>query len=389
VAAETPGPVRTSPIVSHRFMPVPFLDARLQDGSLREEIKAAVVGVLERGPLAAGTGVLAFESRLATEFEARAAVAVASGCDALVNGLQAIGIGAGDAVLLPALTGSGVLTAVQRAGATPVFVDIERTSALLDLAAVDAAVVRARASPAVRRVAALLVVHLFGRAHDLVACREAAARNDLLLVEEASAASMARSGGVRVGTAGAIGVIDFAAHTSDLAGGAAVLTDSTAMAQQLREACDGAGTRMKPLVAAVQNRALARLEAQARQRFVLAHRYLASLFGRRLLDRFCPLDFGEPGEHVFQRVVVRVARREALRSHLAARGIGTAVDYPRALHLGVAGGTPLAPLGAFPEAERAAGALLALPAWPGLAPAQIDEVVAALADFGAAEAAGG
>jgi dTDP-4-amino-4,6-dideoxygalactose transaminase len=376
-------------MVSDHFMAVPFLDARLQDGALREEIKAAVSSALECGPLGAARIVDGFETRAAAEFESRHAVAVGSGGDSLAIGLAAHGIGAGDAVLLPALAGPGTVAAVRRSGAIPVLVDIVAATALLDLSAVEEAVDRARGTSGVRRVAALLVVHLFGKAHDLPACREVAARHDLKLFEEASAAACARSAGARVGTASACGAVDLSALAGGVTGGGLLLVDDDATAQRLRERCDSAGSRLAPLAAAVLERCLPRLETEARQRFVLAHRYLAALGGRRLLDRFVPLEFGEVGEHVFQRFVVRVARREALRSHLAALGIGSAVDYPRPLHLDPDSGAPVAPRGAFPEAERAAASLLALPAWPGMARAQVDAVISALAEFGRSEAEGG
>ncbi len=378
-------------------MPVPSFDLRAQNEPLLAEIKAAVARVLDSGRFIGGDEVERFEEALAHHLGCKAAVALSSGSDALLAALLALDIGPGDAVVTTPFTYFATAAAIVRVGAHPLFADVDPLTLNLDPQQAEAAVLRGKRLPGVRRVAALLPVHLFGRVADLAGLRDVAARHDLALIEDVAQAFGARWRGAAAGTIGRIGCFSFY-PTKNLGGfgdGGAAVTDDVALAERLRRLRQhgqasgrvyehvevGGNFRLDAIQCAALAVKLPHVGRWQQQRLALAELYRTALRSRRL-ESFVMAPAPAPfGEHVYHQFVARVPARDALRAHLAANGIGTAVYYPLPLHLQPSLRDMHGQAGALPVAEQAAREVVALPFFPGMTADAVDAVVAALAHF--------
>ncbi len=314
------------------------------------------------------------------------AIGVSSGTDALLVALMALGVGPGDEVVTTPFSFFATAGAVARLGATPRFADIDPVSFNLDPAAAEAAVTS--------RTKAILVVHLYGQCADLDALRAVAARRGLALLEDAAQAVGAEfRGRARAGRWGAAGCPSFSPPPPRGGPGARamVLTKDAALAGKLRtlrvhggrrryhHELVGGNFRLDELQAAVLNVKLPHLDGWIKARQERAERYEALLAGSAVRTPAAVWRAsGVPHFHVWHQYVVRVPGRDAVRARLAERGVATDVFYPVPFHLqpcfaGLGGRS-----GQFPEAERAAAEVLALPIHPGLSAAQQEAVVAAL-----------
>ncbi|MBE1532825.1 dTDP-4-amino-4,6-dideoxygalactose transaminase [Actinomadura algeriensis] len=365
-----------------------------------------MIDVLNNGKFSHGAKVAELERALEQWTGARHVVAVDSGTDALVLLLRAAGLRPGDEVIVPAYSFIATASSVVLAGGVPVFADIEEGGHGLDPAAADAAV-----TPRTRMI---MPVHLFDRTADLRGAADVARRHGLTLVEDsaeaigmrataAPGAPAAHPGptaatGAHAGLAGAGGVLSFfPAKTLGAIGDAgAVLTDDDAVAETVRMLCHhgrggrtvdhfpgianptvvpGRNGKMDDVQAAVLLGKLARLDADIARRADLAARYDARLRGlpgvRRVPGDVPP----HPGTgRVVYVYLVEVEDRDALAAHLAARGVGTEVYYPRPLHLQPCFAHLRHRTGDFPRAEAACAAALALPLYPDLPDADADRV---------------
>jgi dTDP-4-amino-4,6-dideoxygalactose transaminase len=359
---------------------VPFLDFAGHVAALRPELEAAVARVLDSGHFILGPEGDAFEQELARATEARHAVAVASGTDAIELALRVRGVGAGDEVVTSPLTAPFTVLGVLAAGARPVFADVDP----LTLNVAPEAVARA-VGP---RTKALLPVHLYGNPADLDPLRALARQHGLSLVEDACQAVGARHGGRGVGTSG-LAALSFypTKNLGALGDGGAVLVEDAAEAARLRQLRNGGqgdekyrhevagvNSRLDELQAAILRVGLRHLAAWTERR-----RALAALYDRELAALPLGLPHEQPGgRSVYHLYVVRHPRRDAVRAALRERGIGTLVHYPIPLHRQPAfqglfgGGT------SFPEAERAASEVFSLPLYPAMTDAQALAVCAAL-----------
>jgi dTDP-4-amino-4,6-dideoxygalactose transaminase len=361
---------------------VPFHGAEREWAAHGTELRVPLEAALASGRWLQGPEVAAFEQALA-EMTGRAhAVAVGSGTDALFFALRALGIGAGDEVLVPDVSFLATGSAVVRAGAVPVWCDVD-ADGLLDLG--DAA---RRAGP---RTAAVVAVPLYGRALDAGAVEAFAARHGLALVEDAAQALGARGGGRPSGGVGAASCLSFD-PTKPLAApgsGGAVLTDDDAVAAAVRRlrwhGRDAAGehaelgfnSQLPTAAAALLHAKLAHEPAWRARRGALAARYAAGLRDVEGLRVPPPAPAGH--EHAWSKVVLRVpGRRDVVRERLAADGVPAPVHYARPLH-----DHPVfaahAPAGGGPPGARAlTEEVLSLPVHPFLADAEVDRVVAAV-----------
>ena len=382
---------------------VPLLDLRAQYASLRDEVRAAVDRVFERQAFVLGEEVTELERALASFCEARRAVGCGSGSDALVLALQAVDVGAGDEVICPAFTFFATAGAVARLGARPVFADIDPASYCLDPASVREVAARCR------RLRAILPVHLYGRAADLDALLALASEHGVPLVEDAAQAIGARdASGRRIGARGRVACFSFY-PTKNLGGageGGLLTTDDEALAERLaRLRVHGAArryehlevgmnSRLDAVQAAVLRVKLRYLEAWNAARAVHAQRYDEAFTRAGALPSGTPLERDgpplrtpaparEPARAVHHQYVIRVPadRRDALRAHLAARGIDTDVYYPRGLHLQPCFRNLSHVPGDLPETERAAREVLALPIYAELGEAQREHVIASVLGF--------
>lgn len=359
--------------------PIPMLDLRPQWAALGPALEEAARRVLRSGQYVLGPEVEAFEQEVAAYLGAPYAVALNSGTDALLIGLRALGIGPGDEVLTTPFTFMATAEAIVLAGATPVFVDIDPDSFLLDLGQLEAA-----CTP---RTRAVLPVHLYGRAVPMEPLLAFARARGLRVLEDVAQAFGARHRGRALGTWGDAGAFSFY-PTKNLGGfgdGGLLVTadpDVAARARALR--AHGAGrdryahetigynSRLDALQAALLRVKLPHVDAWNAERRAAAARYDALLADLPHLER-PHID----AEHVVHQYTVRVrgGRRDAVRQALAAEGIATMVYYPTPLHRL----PPFRHLGAHaPEAERASAEVLSLPLWPGIPEATQARVADAL-----------
>ncbi len=366
--------------------PVPFVDLAALHEPIRVTMLDAIARVVTSEHYIMGPDVAAFEAEVAAFLSVPHAIGVSSGTDALVAALMALDIGPGDEVITTAFTFVATAGSIARLGATPVFVDIEPSSLNLSIPAVEAAL-----TP---RTRAIVAVHLFGRAIDMGALNAVAARAGVPVVEDAAQSIGAEWDGRRVGGLGTVGCFSFfpAKNLGCLGDGGLVTTTDGELADKIRclrthgsrrkyyYDAIGGNFRLDTLQAAVLRVKLPHLEDWTTQRQDHAQYYLEHLRAEGLEEHLQLPDPG-PGRHVWNQFVVRVpGRRDELQTALKARGIGSAVYYPKPLHLQPAFASMHYAPGSLPEAERACLEVLALPVAPGLTRAHQDHVVRAVVE---------
>jgi dTDP-4-amino-4,6-dideoxygalactose transaminase len=366
---------------------IPQIDLGAQHGELRAELDAAIARVVTANAFVGGNEVAAFEREFASYLGVRHVIGVANGTDALEIALQAAGVGPGDAVLTVPFTFIATVEAVVRVGARPVFADIGGDFTL----DVDAAA----AVMSAEQVKAVIPVHLYGHPADMDGLLALAHRHGALVIEDAAQAHGAwcTAGGERR-RAGSIGdAACFSFYPSKNLGAfgdaGALATNDDALAERARLIANhgdrgkyehvlpnGRNSRLDGLQAAVLRVKLARLDEWNTRRRELAARYAEILAGLPVR-----LPGERPGtEPVYHQYAIRLAGRDAVRAALEARGIGTAVHYPRALHQ-IEPFRHLAPPGGLPACEAAAAEVLSLPMYPQLPRAHLERVAAALREI--------
>ena len=361
-------------------MTIPFVDFKTHVRAVRPEVDAAIARVLDSGWFILGPEGEALERELADFLGAREVVAVANGTEAIQLALEALGVGAGDEVITSPLTAAFTALGVMRAGARPVFADLDPATLNVSPAAVAAAV-----TP---RTKAILPVHLYGHPADLDPLLALGRERGIAVIEDACQAIGASYKGRRVGALSGIGALSFY-PTKNLGalgdGGAVVLQDERVAARlrklrnggqsdRYRHEIAGINSRLDEMQAAILRVGLRHLEGWIERRRVLACRYLAGLDGIPALGLPRDQPYAAPAHHLF---VVRHPRRDALAADLAKRGVGTLVHYPIPLHMQPAF-EGLGRSGAFPVAEKAAGEILSLPLYPEMSDAQADAVIEAV-----------
>jgi dTDP-4-amino-4,6-dideoxygalactose transaminase len=375
---------------------VPLLDFAREYAEIGPEVMAAVEAVFCSQRFILGPEVAEFEQAAARHCGVTEAIGCASGTDALWLALAATGVQPGDRVLTTAFSFFATASSILRLGATPVLADIDPRTCNLDPKAAVAALEK---HPATR---AILPVHLYGQCADWTALTQAAGASNCMLIEDAAQAFGARWGGIPAGSLGAAAAFSFYPTKNLSAAGEAgmVTTPSAAIARRVRSLRAhgmevryyhedvGWNSRLDTLQAAVLLVKLRHVEEWLKRRRSLAARY-AELFATAGIvepgpypDRGVVLPWVDPrAHHVFHQYVVRVARRDDLRAWLTERSIGSEIYYPLALHQQKA----LASLGYregdFPESERAAREVLALPIFPHLRDDEQERVVGAVLDF--------
>jgi len=369
---------------------VPFVDLRWQHQPLQSEILAVVAAGLERGDFVLGEAVTQFEQAFAQASGVAHGVGVASGTDAIALGLRACGLGPDDEVLLPANTFVATLIGVLRAGATPVLVDCDGDTALIDLASAAKAITA--------RTRAIVPVHLYGQMVAPDVLRRFANQYGLLIFEDAAQAHLAQRQGYRAGAVGAAAAFSFypSKNLGALGDGGMVLTNSAAIAEKMRSLRNygaarkyyhtepaGTNSRLDTLQAAVLALKLPHLESWNQARNQLAKRYDHDL--QPLADYgIQPIRNQSGSGHVYHLYGVRVRQeacplsRAALQQALTAAGIQTGIHYPIPCHLQPAFQHLGYDLGDFPQAEQLSHEILSLPMYPGLSQAQVEYVVTTL-----------
>ncbi|WP_439514757.1 DegT/DnrJ/EryC1/StrS family aminotransferase [Oceanibaculum nanhaiense] len=369
---------------------IPQTDPKAAYHERKAEIDAAISRVLESGRYILGPEVEAFEQEFAAYAGVRHAVAVASGTDALILALRALGVGPGDAVITVSHTAVATVAAVELVGAMPVLVDVDACHGLdpEKLAATLAAWPAGAPKPK-----AIIPVHLYGQPAAMIEIMAIADRHGLAVLEDNSQAHGATLDGRMVGRFGRIAAYSLypTKNLGAIGDGGIVATDDpdlTTALKELREygwreryvsAIAGMNSRLDPMQAAILRVKLAHLPADTARRRAIASAYdkgLAGIEGLRL-----PLTRPGAVPVYHQYVVEAPGRRDALQAALRERGVGTLVHYPVPVHLQPAykGRVPLG-AGGLPRTEAAALAVLSLPMFPQLADAQMEQVIAAIRD---------
>jgi dTDP-4-amino-4,6-dideoxygalactose transaminase len=363
---------------------IPFVDLKAQYHSIKEEVDAAVLRVLESCQFTLGSEVAEFEREFAAYSGSVHGMGVNTGTSALHLALLAAGIGKGDEVITVPFTFMATASAIDYCGARPVFVDIDPVTFTMDPALIEAAI-----TP---RTKAIVPVHLYGQPADMDPILAIARKHGLTVVEDAAQAHGAEYKGRRCGSIGDMGCFSFypGKNLGAAGEGGMVVTANPDFARTVRMLRDwgaekkyhhvlkGYNFRMEGIQGAVLRVKLRYLERWTEARRAAARRY----------DQILPASgVGLPQQadysrHVYHIYAVRTPQRAALQDWLTARGVQTGIHYPFPVHLLPAFADLGYRPGQFPQAERAANEVLSLPMFPELTSEQSVAVGAAIHEFG-------
>jgi dTDP-4-amino-4,6-dideoxygalactose transaminase len=368
---------------------VPLLDMARQHTPLRNEMLAALERVMDSGKFIMGPECDQLEKSIAAYTTAKHSIGCASGSDALLLALMALGIGPGDEVIVPSYTFFATASAVWRLGAMPVFADIDPITYCISPAAVAAKITRA--------TKAIIPVHLYGQCADMDSLRAIAAPRNIPLIEDAAQAIGAKYRGQPAGVLGDICCFSFY-PTKNLGGagdGGLMTTNSDELAARLKllrahgmepryyHQVVGINSRLDSLQAAILNVKLPHLDHWAARRTANAARYF-ELFHEAGLHTTLGLPAtASYGEHVWNQFIVRIpgGKRDALRQYLTQNKVGTEIYYPVSLHEQACFRSLGYGPGSLPESERAARETIALPIFPELTDIELQTVVLRMAEF--------
>jgi len=375
---------------------VPLLDLKAQYATIRDEIREALDRVIESQHFINGPEVEALENEVAAYSQCAYGIGVSSGTDALLVALMAVCLNEGDEVITTPYTFVATVTAAIRLGARPVLVDIDPQTFNLDPNRVEAAVTA--------KTRVILPVHLFGQAAEMDPLLSTSQKHSLTLIEDAAQAIGAEYFTRRAGSMGKLGCFSFfpSKNLGGFGDGGMVTTSDPGLVQQVKllrnhgqspkyhcKVVSG-NFRLDELQAAVLRVKLKHLDnwTRARQHNAQTYRRLfteAELIVQSgdLLDGWGVVLPQEAPDrrHIYNQFVIRAARRDELKAHLAQCGIGTEIYYPVPMHLqesfSFLGYHP----GDFPHSEQAAAQSLALPIYPELTEAMQTQVVETILEF--------
>jgi dTDP-4-amino-4,6-dideoxygalactose transaminase len=379
-------------------MKVPLLDLKAQYATIKTELDRVVAQVMESQHFILGPEVQECEKAIAEYSQCARAVGVSSGTDALLICLMAEGVGPGDEVITTPYTFFATAGAIARVGARPVFVDIEPSTYNL-----NAGLIAAKITAKTR---AIIPVHLYGQMADMDAVMEIANRHKLVVIEDAAQAIGSERNGQRAGSIGHYGCFSFfpSKNLGAAGDGGMVVTQDAQRAENLvrlrahgskpkyYHKVVGGNFRLDTLQAAVVGAKLKHLDQWTRARQQNAARYdrLFQNSGLNVADSAHYSGNGtthlllpkvEANRHIFNQYIIRTSRRDALKSALQEKGVGTEIYYPVPMHLQECFSALGYQTGAFPESERAAQETLALPIYPELTDQQAEYVVQCVRDF--------
>lgn len=364
-------------------MTIPFLDLKASYTELQPELDAAIRRVLDSGWYILGEEVEAFEQEYADYSEAKHCVGVANGLDALHLALLALGVGAGDEVIVPSNTYIATWLAVSQCGAIPIPVEPDAATYNIDPARIEAAI-----TP---RTKVILPVHLYGQPCDMDPILAIGHKHDLKVLEDGAQAHGAKYKGKRVGAHGDLVAWSFypGKNLGAFGDGGAITTDDAELADRIRvlrnygsrvkyiNEVRGFNSRLDPLHAATMRVKLKVLDTWNARRGEIANLYKKELSELGLTLPYVP-DWAEPAWHLF---VIQHAQRDALQKALGEVGIGTLIHYPIPPHLQQAYAESNYVKGQFPLAEQIANQCLSLPIGPHLHADSASAVIAACNNF--------
>jgi dTDP-4-amino-4,6-dideoxygalactose transaminase len=371
-----------------QLMKVPLLDLTEQHQQLRPELEAAIGRVLDTNGFILGSEVAALENEVANYCGAKYAIGCASGSDAILLALMALGVGPGDEVITAPYSFFATVSSITRLGATPVFADIEPETYNIDPSQIE--------KKLTSKTKAIEPVHLYGQCSDMSAINEIASKRWIPVVEDAAQAIGAEDNGRRAGSMSAVGCFSFypSKNLGGLGDGGMMTTSDDAVRQKLLGLRNhgaeekyfhkyvGLNSRLDGFQGATLRVKLPYLDSWTGRRRDNASRYKALLTDAGLTEQIgIPIE-RENCRHIYNQYVIRVpSRRDDLRAFLTENGVGTDVYYPVPLHLQECFAYLGYHNGDLPESERAASETLALPIYPELRPEHQEYVVETIARF--------
>lgn len=373
--------------MSSRPPKVPFVNLSLQHQPIQSQIEQAIGEIIQRGDFILGQALTEFETAFAAACGVQYGVGVACGTDAIALGLQACGIHPGDEIIIPANTFIATIIGAIQAKATPILVDCDPDTALIDLTAAETAITS--------KTKAIIPVHLYGQMVSPTQLLDFAKRHDLIIFEDAAQAHLAEREGYRAGSIGKAAAFSFypSKNLGSFGDGGMLITNDGELAEKMRTLRNygapskylhteiGTNSRLDNLQAAVLNVKLPHLEKWNADRNLAAQHYntlLEPLKHRGIV----PIANHSSSRHIYHLYVIRVTEkspidRNTLQEKLAQEGIQTGIHYPVPCHLQPAYQN-LGNQGDFPHTETLCQQILSLPMYPGLSNIQIEQVARAI-----------
>lgn len=361
---------------------IPFSTVERIHVQYGEELRRAYESVMDGSWFIGGESCKKFEEEFAQYCGVKYCVGCGNGLDALMLSLRAMGIGSGDEVIIPSFTFIATALAVVYAGATPVFVEVDPETALLDPALIEAAITE--------KTKAIIAVHLYGQMTPLDEICAIAKKHGLKVLEDAAQSHGAVYQGKRAGSLGDVGCFSFypGKNLGALGDAGGVVTSDPELAAKVRAIANygaekkyvhdymGVNSRLDALQASFLRTKLKHLDAWCAERRDIAGRYLAEIKNPKV--KLPVIKNGIPVWHLF---VVRCEERDKLRAYLEERGIGTNIHYPIPMHEQKAFTGYGLSHGSFPIAEKLAATVLSIPMFNGMTNEEISAVIEAINRF--------
>ncbi len=364
-------------------MNVPLLDLKAQYATIKDEVLKQINEVLDSQRCIGGPKVEELERGIAALCGCKYAVGVSSGTDAILSSLMSLGIGAGDEVITTPFTFFATVGCIVRVGAKPVFVDIDPKTYNINPSLIESAITD--------RTKAIMPVHLFGQMADMDPIMQIAGQASLAVIEDAAQAISATYKGSRAGAVGTCGCFSFfpSKNLGGIGDGGMVVTDDEQLYHRLfimrnhgmepkyYHHCVGGNFRLDPIQAAALLAKLPHLEKWSKKR-----RKNAEYYNRKFRDTVVQTPcVSRDCVSIYNQYVIRVPRRDELAAHLKAKDIGCEIYYPVPMHLQECFAYLGKGQGEFPESEKAAGEVLALPIYPELTDEMKDYAAETILDF--------
>ncbi len=358
-------------------MQVPLLDLKAQYATIKDEVLAAVSEVLESQRCIGGPKVTELEEKIAAVSDCKFAVGASSGTDAIINSLMSLDISPGDEVITTPFTFFSTVGCVARMGAKIVFADIDPETYNIDPAGVKAAVTD--------KTRAIMPVHLYGQMADMDPIMAVAAEHNLAVIEDAAQSITSTYKGQKAGSIGTVGCFSFfpSKNLGGIGDGGMIVTNDEELYNRLfimrnhgskpkyYHRCVGGNFRLDPIQAAALLVKLPHLDDWSARR-----RENAAYYDKKFAGTIVQTPYISPDcVSIYNQYVIRVPRRDEVVAHLKAKDIGCEIYYPVPMHLQDCFGYLGYKEGDFPQAEKAAAEVMAIPVYPELTDQMKDCVV--------------
>ncbi len=364
-------------------MQVPLLDLKAQYATIKDEVLAAVSEVLESQRCIGGPKVAELEEKIAAISDSRFAVGTSSGTDAILNSLMSLDIGAGDEIITTPFTFFATVGCITRTGAKPVFVDIDPRTFNIDPALIASAVTE--------KTRVIMPVHLFGQMSDMDPIMEIANKYNLAVIEDAAQSITSTYKGRKSGSIGTAGCFSFfpSKNLGGIGDGGMIVTNDEQLYERLFVMRNhgskpkyyhkyiGGNFRLDAIQAAALLVKLPHLNEWSQGR-----RCNAAYYGKRFAGTVVKTPYINPDcVTIYNQYVIRVPRRDEVAAYLSEKNIGCAIYYPVPLHLQECFSYLGCKEGDFPESEKAAKEVLAIPVYPELTDEQLQYVAGKIEEF--------